>query len=277
MSRVRVLSAALAASLMASISPVLGQIPAELFEKAPPDVDQALRARIAEFYQAHVDGKPRRADEVVAEDSKDFFFAGNKPKYLNFEIIKITYSDAFTKARATVACEMYIMMPGFAGKPVKVAAASQWKIVDGKWFWYVEETKGTLTPFGVMKAGPASAAAPAPPGMPDLSKGPTVNALRDQVRVDKESIHFIAGQAGSEEIRIKNNLPGSITLKMRHAGREGISISLDRTEVKGGETAVVSVKATATANVPAVADKIVIDVDPLVQQFAIDIIFGPAR
>ncbi len=227
------------------------------------------------FYQAHVDGKPRKADEVVAEESKDFFFAGNKPKYLNFEIIKINYSDGFTKARATVACESYIMMPGFAGKAVKLAAASQWKILDGKWYWYVEESKDLVTPFGVMKADPAFAAQ-APQGMPDLTKGPTVHSLRNQIRVDKESIRFVAGREGSDEIRIKNNLPGSITLKMRHGRMDGMTVSLDRTEVKGGETAVINVKASARASVPSVAEKIVIDVEPLRQQFAVDVIFDPA-
>jgi hypothetical protein len=277
MSRVRGLSVVLAAGLLPAISAVWAQNPADLFGKAPPDVDNALRARIAHFYQAHVDGKPRKADEVVAEDSKDFFFAGNKPKYLSFEILKITYSEGFTRALATVGCETYVMMPGFAGKPVKLAGASKWKIVDGQWFWYVEEEgKGTVTPFGVMKADPASAGA-APRGLPDLASGPTAASLRDQVKIDKEAVHFIALREGSEEIRIKNNLPGPITLKMRHGRMEGVTVSLDRTEVKGGETAVIGVKAAANALIPAVAEKIVIDVEPVGRQFAVDVIFDPAR
>lgn len=42
----------------------------DLFEKAPPNVDEALRARITEFYQYFVDGKFRDADGLVADDSK---------------------------------------------------------------------------------------------------------------------------------------------------------------------------------------------------------------
>src|SRR5260370_24279308 len=71
-----------------------------LFDKAPPDVDEALRARITGFYQAHVDKKFRQADQFVAEDTKDFYYESNKPAYLSFNIGKITYSENFTKAKA---------------------------------------------------------------------------------------------------------------------------------------------------------------------------------
>src|ERR1044071_5965016 len=84
------------------------QAPADLFHKAPPAVDEALRARIAKFYQLHVDSKFRQAEALVAEDSKDFFYSANKPKYLGFEIKQIIYSDDFTKARAVVITQMVI-------------------------------------------------------------------------------------------------------------------------------------------------------------------------
>src|ERR1700726_4555299 len=82
------------------VASALAQNPADLFSKAPPDVEEALRARISKFHQAHVDGKPRRAEEVVAEDSKDFFYDMKKPKALSFEIGKIEYSKDFTEAKA---------------------------------------------------------------------------------------------------------------------------------------------------------------------------------
>ncbi|MBM3748697.1 MAG: hypothetical protein FJW34_23225, partial [Acidobacteria bacterium] len=82
------------------------QNPADLFQKAPPAVDEAVRARVKQFFQAHVDGKFRAAAEVVAEDSQDAFFAANKPRCYSFEITKIEYLDEFTRATAVVACEM---------------------------------------------------------------------------------------------------------------------------------------------------------------------------
>src|SRR5215472_8240570 len=37
-------------------------------ETAPPEIDQALRARVTQFYSAHVTGKWRDAFAVVADD-----------------------------------------------------------------------------------------------------------------------------------------------------------------------------------------------------------------
>ena len=68
-------------------------------EKPAAAVDEALRARIGKFYQAHVDGKFRSAEQYVAEDSKDFFFEMEKQRYLSFREPEISYSDHFTKAK----------------------------------------------------------------------------------------------------------------------------------------------------------------------------------
>src|SRR5260221_234676 len=90
------------------------------FNRPPADVDQALRARIQEFYQFQVKGDFRRAEALVAEDTKDFYYSANKTKYLSTEISRIQYSDNFTRAKATILCEQYVMIPGFSDKPIKV-------------------------------------------------------------------------------------------------------------------------------------------------------------
>src|SRR5690348_7261241 len=100
---------------LAGVACLFAQEATDLFQKAPPAVDEALRARIKEFFQFHVDSKFRQAEALVAEDSKDFFYSANKPKYLGFEIKNIAYNDDFTKAKATVVTQMVIMAPGFLG------------------------------------------------------------------------------------------------------------------------------------------------------------------
>src|ERR1700679_330037 len=92
------------------------QNPADPLHRAPSDVDQALRARITEFFHYHVTGEHRKAEELVAEDTKDYFYDGNKPRYLSFEIGKIEYSDGYTKAKAMVVVKMPVMLPGFNGR-----------------------------------------------------------------------------------------------------------------------------------------------------------------
>ena len=112
-------------SLFALFAAVLSaQDASELFHKPPADVDQALRARITEFFDLHVKGDFRHAESLVAEDTKDFFYNGNKPRYLSFEIVKIKYNDDFTQAQVTVMAEQYIRFPGFGGNPMKVPTPS---------------------------------------------------------------------------------------------------------------------------------------------------------
>src|ERR1035437_3723409 len=111
--------------------------PNEPFKPKPPaDVDAALRARLQEFFDLHVKGQPRKAEELVAEDTKDFFYGRNKPKYISCEISRIDYSENFTKANAMMLCDQYIMVPGFSDHPMKVPTPSTWKLENGKWYWY---------------------------------------------------------------------------------------------------------------------------------------------
>ena len=80
--------------------------PTDVFEKAPPQVDEALRQNVAKFYQAHVDGKFRNAEAVIAEDSKDTFYNLEKQRYFSFEIVRINYSENFTKAAVVTGVEV---------------------------------------------------------------------------------------------------------------------------------------------------------------------------
>ena len=54
---------------------------AALAQAPPPEVDQALRARVTAFFQAHVDGSFRKAFEIVAEDTKDYYFKTEKVQF----------------------------------------------------------------------------------------------------------------------------------------------------------------------------------------------------
>ncbi len=213
----------------------MAQTAAEVFAKAPPEVEDALRARITKFYQLQVDGKGRQAEELVAEDSKDFFYNIAKPKFLSFEIRDITYSDNFTKAKAMIVVEMYVMMPGFEGKPMKVPGSSLWKLDNGQWCWYITQDILETTPFGKMKPGGA------PGGLPDQKNAPTVASLAKQVQADKLRAALMAiGPASSDQITIHNSMPGSVRIELRYADVRGLEIKADRTEIPAGENALVS-------------------------------------
>jgi len=217
----------------------LAQEPADLFNKPPADVDRALRARISEFYQDHVEGKFRQADALVAEDTKDFYFASNKPKYLSFEIRRIDYSEGLTRAKAIILCEQYVMMPGFTDKPLKVPTPSTWKLVDGQWYWYVDQTAVRQSPFGLMKPGPG-----APSGLPALPNGKDL-AFIFQVKADKSVVTLKPGV--EEQVTITNSLQGQVSLEL--TGKlPGVDVKLDRMNLAAGEKAIVTLRAGSDAN-----------------------------
>ena len=215
-----------------------GQNPADLFTKAPPDVDEALRARISKFYQAQVDGHPRQSEQYIAEDSKDYFFEMRKPRILGFEIKQIDYSDNFTKATVVTTAQMFMKFPGFDKKPLAMPVRTLWKVVDGQWFWYIDPETVNDTPFGKSSSsGPATGAGGI---LPDMSQGPNPESLYKQVRADKQSVRLKQGEASSDQVTFSSRLPGVVTLRLQANDVPGVEMKLDRTQLKPGESATLS-------------------------------------
>jgi hypothetical protein len=231
-----------AASVLVSVvvAGALGQQPADLFTKAPPAIDEALRDRISKFFQCQVDGKPRQAEQYVAEESKDYYYEMQKPRYLSFEIRNISYSDEFTKAKAMIAVEMTVNIPQFQNKAMKIPFMTMWKVADGQWFWYVDPDASRMTPFGKMNPGASKSDGPQAGGPPDMSKTPDILSLWKQVQVDKQSVQLKAHEASSDQVTISSQLPGMVSLQLQTLDVPGLVVKLDRTELKAGEKAVLS-------------------------------------
>src|ERR1700722_13379133 len=195
------------------VSGLSAQTPANVFDKAPPEVDAALRERITKFYQAHVDGKARQAEKYVAEDTKDFFFDANKPHYFAFHIDKITYSDDFKKAKAIVMCKQRIMMPGALTDPIDVPTPSTWKEEDGQWYWYVDQSKGFTLPFGLVEQPKTGTQTPqGPPRTLSMTSGPSIQDLRNSVSADKTAVRLSGSSESSDRVTISNKLLGNVML-----------------------------------------------------------------
>jgi hypothetical protein len=229
-----------AIALISCAGACLAQTPADLFNRPPEDVDRALRARISEFYQLHVEGKYRQAEALVAEDTKDFYYAASKTKYLSFEIRAINYYDGYTRAKATVLLEQYVMMPGFADKPLKVPTPSTWKLVDGQWYWYVDPEALRDTPFGKMKPGPFPTPGAAPPNLPVIPTAKDMQFIFAQVKADKAAVTLKSGEP--QQVTITNSAQGEMTIAMA-GGLPGIEAKLDRTNIPAGGKAVLTLQA----------------------------------
>jgi hypothetical protein len=223
------------------LAPAWGQQqPADLFTKAPPAIDEALRDRISKYFQFQVDGKPRQAEQYVAEDSKDYYYGMQKPRYLSFEIRSISYSDEFTKAKAMVAVEMMVNIPQFQNQRMKIPFMTLWKVADGQWFWYVQPEASYNTPFGNMNPGASKSDAAPAGGPPDMSKSPDILSLWKQVTADKQGVQLKAHEASSERVTISSQLAGVVSLQFQAPEVPGLQVKLDRTELKAGEKAVLS-------------------------------------
>jgi hypothetical protein len=213
----------------------------ELFNRPPAEVDQALRARMNAFYGYHISGEARKAEALVAEDTKDYFYNNNKPAYTHCDVQRIVYSDNFTRAKAVVLCGQWVLVPGFEGKPMNVPIPSTWKIEDGKWVWYVSQQQRRASPFGQMTPGGAptnagpDGVAPAFPPIPT-----TPDFLYDLVKVDKRDVELKRGE--SAQVTISNTAPGVMNLEV--LGKlAGVEAKLDNLSMKANEKAVLTLKA----------------------------------
>jgi hypothetical protein len=223
----------------------LAQSPADLFNRPPEDVDRALRARITEFYQDHVEGKFRQAEALVAEDTKDYYYSGNKTKYLSFEIRELHYSEGFTRAKALIMCEQYIPVPEFNNKPLKVPTPSYWKLVDGQWYWYVDQDLLRKSPFGgPMTPGPyvGGTTPTVPQTIPNLEQ--MQKLFNQQVKVDKSAVTLKPGD--SDQVTVTNGAQGAMTVSLAGAV-PGVDAKLDQTSIPAGQKAVVTLRASAGA------------------------------
>jgi hypothetical protein len=240
----------------------------DLLQKAPPELDTALRARISKFYQAHVDGKFREAYELVAEDSKDIFFAAEKPRYRSFNVLKIDYSDNFTKAKAVVACETEASMFGNRFN-VQMPVTSLWKLVDGQWYWYtLPPSDEVITPAGVMKPGPA----PQTGHWKELgTRAPRIPALQTMVRADKSQVNLNLHRESSDTVRITNPLPGPVTLSLEYQAVPGLEVKLDREQLGANETAVVTFRSRLQGEVPSGDITVYVRVMPTAQLIPIHV------
>jgi hypothetical protein len=129
----------------------------------PANVDKALRARVSEFLNYHVTGEFRKAEALVADDSKDVFYDRAKPRYISCKgIANIRYSDHFSKAYVTAMCVMPVLIqptdneqqadgqPQVPIGPPTVPLPSTWKLENGKWCWYLDKEMDRSSPFGMM-------------------------------------------------------------------------------------------------------------------------------
>jgi len=226
----------LAVLLLTTCSLGFGQESSDLFEKAPPPIDAALRARVDKFYQAHVSGKFKEAFALVAEDSQDAFLAAGKAQFKKCETVRINWSDEFTKAKVVETCDGEFRFHGQT-VPVKRPMASDWKLVDGEWYWCYVKPDMRPTPFSPTGFAPVTEPTADNPGK--LPSTDEVNAMAagilQRVKVDKTTIQLRSDESSRDELHIRNEMPGAITFEVGQVALAGLKITAGKTELQANE------------------------------------------
>jgi hypothetical protein len=260
--------------------------PADTAEKAPPEVDQALRGRIDQYYGAFVAGKFKQAYMLVADDSQDAFIESAKEQYKGCETVKIRYTDNLTKAIVVESCKSEWRWHGMV-TPTAFPITSTWKIEDGKWVWsYVKPTQvpSPFSPTGFITVTPADASAKDAIGIPKDMQSAAQGILA-KVTLDKPGVRLQPDQNSQDVIHIHNGMPGEIRLRLDKLEVPGLKITLAKATLGANEDTTVTFDyrlddpgiacidcAKKIQGTPVVA----LYINPTGQTFSIPISFKPA-
>ena len=220
-----------------------GQENSDLFEKAPPPIDEALRARVNQFYSAYVAGKYRDAYNLVAEDAQDAFMASPKQQYHGCEILKIVYSENFTKASVVESCKGEWRFHGQV-TPITMPLTSNWKIVNDQWYWYLVKPTIMATPFSPtgyvrVPADEPDSANAAKPAIPTDMAAAARNILA-KVSVDRTDLKLHSYETSKDELHVRNEMQGTISFYFDDLKMPGFKITPAKTTLNANEeTAVV--------------------------------------
>ena len=210
----------------------------------PPEVEQALRARVTEFFQLHVDAAFRKAQDMVAEDTKDYYFAAQKVQFKSFHIDDIRFNDDFTKAEVTVTgVRTWQPRPDFPPTLVTTPMPTRWKIENGKWVWYYNPNDEWLTPMGPSDRSAIATPVPAPIPRFDPSQiGNAARAIMQQSSIDKNVVTLAPDKPSSEQVVFHNGQPGQVKLVLQPLPAiAGFSAVFEKSDLNANENTVLKI------------------------------------
>jgi hypothetical protein len=231
---------------------------------ASPEVEAALRARVEQYYQLQVDRKFRQAESMVAEDSKDDYYNRAKQDIKGFSIKQIEWLDN-NRARVTIAGKVVLKAPLIGAQEFEMPLLTSWKVENGQWVWYVDRDLAGRTPFGKIAVNPSvdtakGAAAPSAAGIDPAT-------LLNQVTLDSTSVTLNASNP-VQTVTVTNHLPGPITLELRKPQLDGVSIEVEKSDLKAGEKIAIRFSLTGEAKSSGVVRLVA---SPLNQEFEIQV------
>ncbi|HKD06627.1 MAG TPA: hypothetical protein VKB79_12070 [Bryobacteraceae bacterium] len=210
------------------------------------DAEKALRERAQQFYQLQLEKKYRQAEAMVADDTKDDYYASKKPDIKGFTVDKVELAPDLKTAKVIIKAKVTVMMPGAGAMNFDLPTPTEWKLENGEWRWYISHETRVATPFGDLHSSGSGGSSPDTKGAaPGGIDNPNVQAIQDQISISKTSVRLSRNNR-QDSVSITNGLPGPIDLRLdSHVEKiKGLSVEPDKTHLTSGETAVVLLRMT---------------------------------
>jgi len=170
---------------------------AAVFEKAPPGAEEALRERLTLFYQCQVNGTFRKAEQYVAEESKDLYYNAGHSKYFSYKIAQINFSDDFSSAKVLVVADVDLHFQGHVVR-APMPFMANWKLENGQWSWYVPIHK----PGEVRHTMFGDVVTPDPKDVPAEKPGDVTELGKSYVSTEQALARFGQGPALSKAVAL---------------------------------------------------------------------------
>ena len=225
---------------------------------APAEIVKALRERVTQFFGYHIGPVNRKAIDLVAEDSKDYYFGSGKVQFLSVSITGIDFTKDFQRASVRLETTQTWQVQQYTTVATTPVVTS-FKIEDGKWVWFLDNQALMLatTPMGAsaFAAEPAekTGAAPAkilnPDGTLNLPKDFAAPervaaqgmAILKQGGLDKDAVTLTLGKAGQDQVVFHNGYGGQVSLNLYEAPKvPGLTVTLNKSDLIANEDGVVS-------------------------------------
>jgi hypothetical protein len=260
----------------------LALLPFMLLAQTPgqAEAEKALRARVTEFLQYHVEGNFRKAYDMVATDTQEDYFNTGKVQIKGFTIDDVQFSDNFTKAsiRTTISRTMMVTGREF---PVLMPSTITWKIENNKWVWYKVPTTSD-TPFGPSALPSATGAAPttaADPALPkdfnDKTIADAARSILQQVSVDKNEVTLQSDKVSEARVVLHNGMPGSVQAEVSVPQIPGFTAKLEQSIVRAaGNVTLLLRYEPGGQKAPSAPANVQLTVQPLDQVFMIRVNFA---
>jgi hypothetical protein len=260
-------------------------VPLAAFAQTPaPEVEEALRARVTEFFNYHVDGNFRKAYDLVAEDTKDQYFGAQKIQYKSFKIDSVKFSDNFTKADVALTGERsWRMSSQLPETKVTVPMNTSWKLEGGKWMYH-EEPRQLLIPMGPSAIGAnAPASKPSSDGqkLPNVSPEAIAAAARNilqQSSVDKSEVLLSTDKASTDQVVFHNGFQGGVKVALESMPNvAGLHAEVEKADVNAGQNTMVKIRYEPAGKIPDAPVVLRLLVEPFHQVFTITVKFAPPK